>query len=249
MRISKRIMLIFLLILVLIGGTGCMNTEGKIVNYLEDKYGEKFEVEHKKEGSVLFPEMYGKDKIFAHPEGKPELIFEAGESSSKEKKYYDDYIPAIWGDELTKSLKNDMHGNLPENSIYKVYVNVAGSKYNLYMKDMSILDYIKSENKNIRVILKVAILTSGKPNIEEYSEGLFKAYETIKSLNTTFYGLSVGVVDQSEDFSEYIRTSNVNNIAWSNLAEGVYGYLIVNQNVGDINSPEELMKYYTPVKE
>lgn len=249
MKITKRIMLIFLLMLVLIGGTGCMNSEGKILNYLEDKYGEKFVVEHKKEGSILFPKMYGKDKIFAYPEGRPELIFEAGESSTKEEKYNDEYIPAIWGDELTKSLKDDIQSNLPENSIYKVYVNVAGSKYNLDMKDMSILDYINEKNKNIRVVLKVAILTPGKPNLEEYSEGVFKAFETIKSLNTTFYGLSVGFVDQSEDISEYIRTSNVNNIAWSNIAGGVYGYLIVNQNAGEINSSEELMKYYTPVKE
>ncbi|MFF2448933.1 hypothetical protein ACFVSW_17770 [Neobacillus sp. NPDC058068] len=249
MKIKKRILLITLLIMVMIGGTGCMSSEGKILNYIEDKYGEKFVVEGKKEGSVLFPEMYGKDKIFAYPEGKPELIFEAGESSSKEKKYYDEYIPAIWGDELTRSLKDSLKRSLPQASIYKIYVNVAGSKYNVNMKELSIINYVKEENKDIRIVLKVAIKSQGKPNLEEYSDGLYKAFEEIKSLNTTFYGLSVGFVDQSEDINEYVRTSNVNNLPWSNLAGNVYGYLLVNQNVNDINSPNDLMKYYTPVKE
>ncbi|QCJ44173.1 hypothetical protein FAY30_20935 [Bacillus sp. S3] len=226
-----------------------MDSESKMVHYLEDKYGEKFVVEHKKEGSVLFPEMYGKDKIYAYPEGKPELIFEAGESSSKEKQYYDDYIPAIWGGELTKSLQGSLKESLPETSIYKIYVNVAGSKYNLEMKDLPILKYINEENKDIRIVLKVAIKTAGKPNTSDYSDGLYKAFDQLKGLNTTFYSFSVGFVDQSEKIDEYIRTSNVNNLPWSNIEGKVYGHLQVNQDITDINSPADLMKYYTPAEE
>ncbi|MFF2448932.1 hypothetical protein ACFVSW_17765 [Neobacillus sp. NPDC058068] len=54
MKNTKRILLLILLILVLMGSTGCTSSEGKILNYLEDKYGETFVVENKKEGSSLF---------------------------------------------------------------------------------------------------------------------------------------------------------------------------------------------------
>lgn len=223
-----------------------MNSEGKILNYLEDKYGEKFVVEGKKEGSILFPKMYGKDKLFVYPKGKPELIFAAGQSRSDEVNYYDGYISAVWGDELTNSLKEALKGKLPEGSVYRVFVN--SSEDDPSMKDMSIYDYLKRENKNLMVVLEVAIKTTKEPNLDEYRDGLYQAFEIIKNLQSKYYTLSVGVVDKSEDIQEYIRTSKVNNIPWSNLDAKVYGYLVVD-DYDDIKSPEELISKYKPVKE
>ncbi|EKN71481.1 hypothetical protein BABA_01230 [Neobacillus bataviensis LMG 21833] len=224
-----------------------MNSEGKIVNYLEDKYGEKFVVEHKKEGSFLFPEMYGKDKLFVHPEKKPELLFEAGQSRSKEIHYYDGYISAIWGDELTKSLKDELEKQLPKGSIYRVFVN--SSEDNARFKDQSFYDYIKNENNRLMVVLEVAIRTDGEPNVDEYSAGLYQALEVIKNLHTKYYTLSAGFVDKSEDkMTDYIRTSNVNNLPWSNLDAQVYGYLLVGERY-NIQNPDDLMKNYKPVEE
>ncbi|MFK9090275.1 hypothetical protein ACJEBI_02100 [Bacillus salipaludis] len=248
MKTNKRIIMIILLILLVIGGTGCMNSEGKILNNIEDKYGEKFVVEGKKEGSVLFPEMYGKDKIFVHPEGKPELIFEAGQSDSQDGKHYDTYIPALWGAELTASLKDKLADQLPKDSLYKVYIDVAGSKYDVSMKEMSAYDYIKNVNKNFMVVLEVAIKTSGEPNLAEYQDGLYQSFEMIKNLQTKYYSLSVGFVDPSEDISDYIRTANVNNLPWSNLKAKVYGHILVDEHV-NINSPDELISNYEAIKE
>ncbi|MFZ7943768.1 hypothetical protein ACO1D1_09050 [Neobacillus sp. 19] len=114
---------------------------------------------------------------------------------------------------------------------------------------MPILKYINEENKDIRIVLKVAIKTAGNPNTSDYSDGLYKAFDQLKGLNTTFYSFSVGFVDQSEKIDEYIRTSNVNNLPWSNIEGKVYGHLQVNQDITDINSPADLMKYYTPAEE
>ncbi|WP_152681108.1 hypothetical protein [Neobacillus vireti] len=247
MKTNKRITMIILLILVVIGGTGCMSSEGNILNYLEGKYGEKFAVEGKQKGSLLFPNMYGRDKLYVYPEGKPEQIFEAGQSQSKEIHYYDGYISAIWGDELTKSLNDQLEKYLPKESIYRVFVN--SSEDDARFKDLSLYDYIKNENNKLMVVLEVAIRTDGEPNLDEYSTGLYQAFEVIKNLQTKYCTLSVGFVDKSEDkMADYIRTSNVNNLPWSNLDAQVYGYLMVDDRY-NFHSPEELMKYYKVAEE
>jgi hypothetical protein len=55
--------------------------------------------------------------------------------------------------------------------------------------------------------------------------------------------VSVGFVDESEDISDYIRTSNINNIPWSNLKANVYGTIMVD-NLTGINSPDEIAQHY-----
>jgi hypothetical protein len=72
-------------------------------------------------------------------------------------------------------------------------------------------------------------------------------YQKLKSLNTDFYTLSVGFVEDSLNSDEYIRTSNVNNTPWSNL-KGAYGAVVVNDSF-QISKPEDMNEYYEVYEE
>ena len=245
MKIGKRFAMLLLPIMVVIGGTGCMGSENKVINHLEEKYGEKFVVEGKKEGSLLFTD-YGKDKFFLYPEGKPELIFSAGEVKSKKAQFYDGYINALWGAELTQNLNDELKGVLPEDSEFKIFVTAPVD--DVSMRNTSIYDYIENVSKDVIVHLVIGVKTENEPNISEYSEDLFKAFEVMRNLQTKYYSLSAGFVGKNEDISDYIRTADVNNVPWSNLKGEVYGELFVDDRL-ELQGPEELINHYEPFKE
>lgn len=75
MRLTKRLILFMVSILLIVGEAGCMSTEDKVLNYLEDKYHQKFEIEGVKKGSLFFSQMYGGDKVTVHSKENPEIVF------------------------------------------------------------------------------------------------------------------------------------------------------------------------------
>ncbi|WP_417898824.1 hypothetical protein ABN702_22590 [Bacillus haimaensis] len=208
-----------------------MNAENKFLSHLEEKYNEDFEVENVKEGSIIFSEMYGKDKALIHPKGNEDLVFLAGEYRKTEE-IYDNYILAKWGEELKAELKEEMERELP-NSPYKVSIMAADDTYDATMLDKPFSEYVK-ENKNIMIMLTVGVYTTKAPDVERYSQGIFKMYQKLKGYGTNSYAISVGFVDESEDITDYIRTANINNIAWSNLDAKVYGEI----SFDDRSNPE-----------
>ncbi|TCN24102.1 hypothetical protein [Mesobacillus foraminis] len=249
MAFTNRIRFMLLLIFIMAGGTGCMESESKVLGHLEEKYHQKFEVEEVKEGSDLFPEMYGKDQVFAYPEGKPELIFVAGESKKNDGDYYDTYVLSLWGEELTETYEDQVKKEIAGDSISKFYLRAADNQYDASMMDLSVFDYLKNKNQNVDIVLQMAILTDGEPNLDEYKQGLFHLFQLLKEQGTDKYTLSVGFVDKSEEeISDYIRVSNVNNVAWTNLKGKVYG-AIVARDYSDIQNADDLVEYYQPNEE
>jgi hypothetical protein len=246
-NLKKWIKLTAAVLFVIMGGAGCMSSESKVIEHLEEKYGEKFEVEDVDKASALFPSTSGKDKIFAYPEGNPEQIFVAGESQNSDGEIYDTYVLAKWGEELEKTMEQEVKKQIPDVSDFKFYLRIADSKYDEGMMDTSIYDYLKNINKEAEVVLVAAIKTSGQPDIKTYDEGLFNLYQKLKSLNTEFFTLSVGFVENSMNSDDYIRTSNVNNTPWSNL-NGVYGAVVVNDSF-QISKPEDMNEYYEVYEE
>ncbi|KKK38851.1 hypothetical protein WQ57_05720 [Mesobacillus campisalis] len=235
-----------IIILVMIGGTGCMQSEGEIVSYLEEKYNSKFEVEGGKEGSDLFPDMYGKDQIVAHPEGDDKLVFLAGESKTQEGGFFDRYPLAKWSNELDEKYSNAVAKEFGSDAQFKTLLYVQGDNYSSEMIDMHVEDYFKS-NQEALVTLNIGIKTAGEPNVDEYLEGIYSLQQQLKELGVESYGVTVGFVDESEDISDYIRTSNVNNLPWSNLDAKVYGSIMID-NLLDIQSPEQIKEYYEPIE-
>ena len=213
------------------------NTEDKAIQYLEDKYDKEFEVMYAKEGSKLFQDLYGGDMITVHPKGEPNEVFTVKEFNDKGE-WIDNYLLAKWGYELQQKLESDIAKELPEGTLFKVNFSI-NSQLDESMMDMSVEDYLSKYN-DARVSLIAGIKTSGEPDIDQYSEGIYNLFQLFKGLGTELYVISVGFVDQSEDISEYIQTSFVNNLPWSNLKGKVYGEVNVDDRLDPENPSENV---------
>ncbi|MDR4889951.1 hypothetical protein RGU12_20865 [Fredinandcohnia sp. QZ13] len=211
------------------------STEEKIVKHLEEKYKEEFELESKKEGSEIFANMYGKDRFILYPKGDNQTVFIGREKTDEDDVYWDNYIAANWGKELKQDLAEDIEKHLPADSEYKVSVEPYSANFeDASLKDMSIQDFLKND-PDAKVSLTVGIKTEGEPDVNQYSEGIYQLYELLKGLGTSQYVVSVGFVDKSEDISDYIRTSYVNNTPWTNLDMKVYGGINVHHRLDTVN--------------
>lgn len=236
-----------------------MNAESKFLSHLEKKYNEDFEVENVKEGSIIFSEMYGKDKALVHPKGNNELVFLAGEYLKTEE-IYDNYVLAKWGEEIKADIKGEMEKELP-NSPYKVSIMAADDTYDASMQDKPFLEYVEENNNNVLIMLTVGVYTTEEPELATFSQGIYNLYQKLKEYGTESYAISVGFVDESEDITDYIRTANINNIAWSNLDAKVYGEISFDERSNPKNpspsiseelivtSPESVIHHYEKLGE
>lgn len=234
MRLKKRVALFLLLFILIIGGTGCMSSssagmEEKAIQYLEKKYDKEFEVMYSKEGSKLFEDLYGGDLITVHPKGEPDIVFTIQEDGDE---YVDLYLPAKWANDLQKKLEDDISKELPQGTPFKVILHNTGTDIRQINKPVE--EILKNKGVNVSII--AGIKTSGQPNVESFSQNILNLFNLIKGLNTKQYVLSIGFVDESEDISEYINTSYINNLPWSNLDANVYGEVNVDFRL-DPNNP------------
>ncbi|GHH98743.1 hypothetical protein [Neobacillus kokaensis] len=247
MKLKKRMAAILLPIMLVLGGTGCMNEkspETAIVDYLEKTYHEKFEVEKFKKGSTFLKKMYGSDKIIAHPKGKPEYVFLAGEDRNHEGEYYDTYVLSKWEYELTKKFEKDIRQIVPGDFEYRVLLYVEKSKYDSSMKDMSVFDYFSKKNNDAEVVINIAAKSPNPPKPEEYYEPVYRLLHLLGKLGVEAYDVSIGFVDSKDDVTDYIRTASINNVPWSNLDAKVYGTIVVD-NIANITDPSQIEEYYT----
>ncbi len=260
MRLQKRVVLFLLLFILIIGGTGCMSsssasTEEKAIQYLEDKYDKEFEVMYAKEGSKLFEDLYGGDLITVHPKGEPEIVFTIQEDGDE---FVDLYLPAKWANELQQKLEDQIANEFPPGTLYKVILRNTGNDESL--KNNSV-EEILTTSKNVGVSIIAGIKTSGEPDVNQYSQGIYNVFNLLKDLGTRQYVLSVGFVDESEDIDEYINTAYINNLPWSNLDAKVYGEVNVDFRLDPdkpstnvepnmiLNGPENVIENYESFEE
>ncbi len=238
--------------MLLMGVTGCMSeasSQEAILTYLEEKYDEKFEVEAFDEGNEALKQMYGGDELIAHPVGKPEHVFLAGEYRERDGEYYDNYVLSIWQDELTRHYDEKISEILVGMDYeYRVLLYVLGENYDKTMKSMSAFDYFETENNEGSLTFSVAIKTSDSPDIKEYKKAIYELLQLANAINVKTTGVSIGFVHNSADVKDYIRTSAINNTPWSNMVGEVYGTVTLDNRL-DINSPDKVEEYYEKLAE
>jgi hypothetical protein len=243
MKIQK-VLLVILSVLMIAGGTGCMKEDAdqSVLTYLEDKYNQEFEIEKMKEGSVLFPELYGKDVATVHPKGNRDVVFLASEDTTKEGVFWDTYLLAKWGEELEQRLASAIEKELPPGSDYKVIIDAVDLGDEEAIKKDTV-DTFLSQHKEATVDLVVGIKTAGQPDVSQYTTVVTNLYQLLKNIGTERYTLSIGFVDESEEFSDYIRTSAINNIPWSNLDAKVYGDINIDERAAVVDESMIIENY------
>lgn len=126
------VVLSFALYWITIGGS--MNAQAKMARYLEDKYGKEFVVENYRiEGAGIGVE--GDPTADAHPSDNTSLSFKVwdrGKYKINQHSYSDNYINAVWSEEQTEVLSDDLKqifGYIPE---YKVIIGYGGQLDSYY---------------------------------------------------------------------------------------------------------------------
>ncbi len=232
--------------MLVLGVTGCMSevsSQEAILTYLEEKYDEKFEVEAFKEGSDTFKQMYGADKVIVHPEGKLEHVFLAGEDRDHEGEYYDNYVLSIWSDELTRHYEKEIKSIFIDSDYeYRFLIYIEDDKYDSSMIGMSAMDYFKNINKDVGLVLKMAVKTNSNTNLNKYNKRVFDLFQLVKAVDVESTTLSIGFVGGTADVSDYIRTSSINNTPWSNMKGKVFGTVVID-NTLDISTPKDINQY------
>ncbi|UFT99206.1 hypothetical protein KO561_18835 [Radiobacillus kanasensis] len=237
-----------------------MSQEEKVLSYLEDKYNKEFEIEYSKEGSELFPKMYGGDNYVVHPKDNNEIVFSV-EALPDESGFADGYTTANWAYELENFNKEAIDRYLPELSEFKIMLRASPGIITENVDSKEIDALIKESPEEFTVILKTVVRTSNIPNVQEYSDAIYKLFNLVKGLKAKDYIVTVGFVDSESNISDYIRTANVNNISWENLDAKVYGFVTLDnrlapENPGNgvnpnllINSKNDVVNHYESLEE
>ncbi|WP_186580075.1 hypothetical protein [Aquibacillus kalidii] len=224
------------------------SSQEAILTYLEEKYDERFEVEAFDEGNEALKQMYGGDELIAHPEGNPEHVFLAGEDRDHEGEYYDNYVLSIWQNELTKHYKEEISKILTGLDYeYRILI-YSQDGYNGSNKGMSVFEYLSNNKQDASIALKLAIKESSDPNINNYKGQIYELYKLVNNIDAESSRVSIGVVEKSTGVKDYIRTSEVNNVPWSNMIGKVYGTLTIHKQF-EITDPSQIEEYYRPMEE
>jgi hypothetical protein len=177
MRKVKTSALLLLVIIALLGMSGCMNfmsspSRADIAKkVLKEKYNEDFSIYTSGEGyGTLTGNTF---KVVASPEGNKDLIFEA--KIQKEGKWMiDEYVEALLEDEI-KQTASDKIRELTDDFFLKVYVDFADTDYADKSK-VSLVDFSKRYT-NVPIVLTLLLDKTAMANIEAEKE--FQVYREL----------------------------------------------------------------------
>lgn len=233
----------------ILGGTGCMSVEEKLLADLEAKYDKEFVIEHYDKGGLFFSTGPKGISATAHVKSESDVVFTMKERSKEKGIFNDSYLLARWGKELEVKYAEEIKRNLPEGTEFRIFLRSAGDTFDESMKNLQAEEFIQS-NKDMAVVLLVSIKVADEPDREAYSEGIYHLYHLMEGVGTDVFMVSVGFVHESDDISEFMRTAFVNNIGWNNLNARVYGVISIDERFKEmINDANAVTEWYESMEE
>jgi hypothetical protein len=233
----KRTLSYLILPLFLIGVTGCMSekdsnaTSSEMLTYLEEKYDKKFEEEVYEEGSTLFPELYGGDRMIAHPSENEDIPFYVNKNVESEG-FNDNYLLADLSYRFTEKHKQAIETMDGRDKAVKFSVGCRPRPQDPNYLEASVEDIMEEFSCNVS--LNVAVKGEREGKEEAFVRELYKYMEE----NTSMFTVTVGYVkeDHFEEATELIRLAHTINFGWSQLGEGLFEYIYF-ESEDDINDP------------
>lgn len=227
MRIGLRpIALLLVMATLMLGGTGCMFTSEKqmtkrMMSYLEEKYGGRFEKEYFEKGSTLFPEMYGGAKMRVHPAGQPDLPF-IMHKNTKSDGYNDNYPISFFSYQYTEKYKHEIEQLDDRDLIVKFALGFVEKPQRSEMLSVSVDEFVADKEREGLIFLYVGVPVEGDRIPEDDKVLWEKVYEKIKSMTDRDFLVSIGYIEQEnyEDALELVRIAYTINFSWKYIREG-----------------------------
>lgn len=194
MKIFKTILTIFLVVIIAIGGCGCMKsiTHIDVTNYLSDKYDDTFFIDE-----TISPGIDVKYyEYHCHSSKYPDKRFVVYKENGK---YKDNYYGILIGPIYEQIISNELDKYYTD---YKLYYNFKSNYFDGYFTDVNLLDeYLKNNPSQFNVNISVFLNNSNELNKENF-ENIRDLLET-KLIN---FNISIALCNEND----YLNLTEMN---------------------------------------
>ncbi|MFC4302833.1 hypothetical protein [Cohnella boryungensis] len=214
------------LMIILLGVTGCMfNSEkqmtGKMMDYLEEKYGGTYEKELFEKGSTLFPKMYGGAKMMVHPTGQPDIPFYVFKGTSSEG-FNDDYPLCYFSYHYTEKYKHEIEQLDDRDLIVRFALGFSERPQDAAILRTPVDEFVSEKNREGLIFLYVGVPVEGDRIPEDDTALWENVYEELKKLTDRDFMVSIGYIKKEnyEDALELARIAHTINFNWKYVRDG-----------------------------
>ncbi|MDQ0194715.1 hypothetical protein [Paenibacillus wynnii] len=223
--LNRKIRLLLVLCAAMLGVTGCVGKDQKVqkmISYVEDKYGQSFEVEQLDKGSTFFAELYGGDKLLVHPKGQVKEPFFVFEHSTKHT-YSDNYVQASLSNTFTEIHKLKIEQFDSRKRAVKLAFRGTNTPSGAAFLGTSAEDFNRDLSYDADIYVDVVVKMDSSYGISQDAEFLYQLYNYMKSITQRNFIISIAYIkpEKFEEAEEIIRIAHTVNFAWAWLGDGV----------------------------
>lgn len=252
MRRKRRLGIVVILICLLLGAVGCMHTKANVqkemLNYLEEKYGETFEVEYFDKGDMFFPEIYGGDEMMAYPTNNPDIPFYIFQEDEETSGFYDLYVPSYISYQYTEQHRQDIIAMDSREMAMKFAFSSENRPVDANVLKRPLEDVIRDANYNFHIHLFLAIKKEGDLDVQTESAFLYRLYTYMEDMKIEGGEVHLAIAyvepDLFNEAQQLIRISHAINFGWYLLGdEDVLNAVYFGSNV-DIKDSTYFNKFF-----
>jgi len=248
---KTKISISVLMIILLLGMSGCVNSESSnqedlttdLLSYAENKYNQKFEIVEFIEGKKLG------DGSITHvlvlkPFENEKMIFHVKKYIGDETEYLDNYIQETIATKLTEEF-DEIIGKLPGEVDFKAHLflkkSIGNTTYN-QIEEKSIGEII--QEFGVKKLLVLLSINDKGDYLESNSDVIYDIYNKTVSFNSDLLTMDICFNDGSLDFKKVVSNPIIYyGKKWDGYNGEVYGYLTINQDTLITDKQTLLLNY------
>jgi len=207
----------------LFGVTGCMIKDEKkmtknMLQYVEQKYGEEFTAELFDKGDILFPELYGDDRLIVSPLANQEVAFWVFKES---KGYSDNYMTSYFSHQFNTLHKAEILSLVNREMDIQFALNFSNLPQEEAMSQRTVEEIVSDEQLEGYLYLYIAIPESEKLQNTQEAQFLYEVYGHVKKMSNREFLINVAYIQDAyvEDAQRLLRYSPILNFDWSLLQD------------------------------
>lgn len=208
-----------------------VNGEDRMLQYLQSKYSETFQVEDVSGDSFLPPEFSATDVLVVHPESDSTQLFVVAEDQDAPGELKDERVLAAWGDWYERNYIQDIRNAFGADASLRVQAGSPES-WQFGMTELGLEPTTLFEDANRRSSLQflVAVPVSGEPDVARYAEDILSTWKLVQTANSGdgYPELSVYFYDATANPTRYLDLRSIPGAAvnWRSMP-GVKGIVAI----------------------
>ncbi|MCR8643647.1 hypothetical protein NV379_19035 [Paenibacillus sp. N1-5-1-14] len=193
----------------------------KMLDYLEDKYGEKFVEEYFEPGGMIYPGKSEGDSMMVYPEKNKELPFNV-HKNMKKSGYNDNYVSASLSYQFTEKYKSGVEKLDNREKAIKFFFALSNRPHDPSTINTPIDDFAKDMSYEGEIELFVAVSAESDQDYKKDAKFLRDLYSYMLKITNRNFLISVAYVQKNkfQPAKDLIRISHTTNFAWTWMGDG-----------------------------